>query len=391
MWWTGSAVASSIITQTDYTLDEYNFEVVSGTRAGGNAVLRAYVTTGGSPGTNGDFDTNQFDRGGNIEEWTSAPGLASWTKTGTVVTATDTTHTFNSGALVKDYDAKAKLVYNAWLNGTAGPYNASVRLWGTSPVLPVFEAETTALLNRFSVTPSAPLQGELNGMLRVLKQAGIWTKLDDIALMGGLDAQSSRLGWKGMFNLAPKGNGGAGPAFVAGVGFTGNGTDSYHDIGLAPGSLVQFTQNDGEFGLWGATNAQAAAADCGQAFGTSNTYLRMRDVSNVTGGQINQTATVNINSVTDNTLFMSLKRTSSTAVQYMRNAVSLGTGSQASVARDTNAAHTFWVGGANLATPQFSTRPLGAFFIGASLTATQELILYRLLYSWFRRRLTLTI
>jgi hypothetical protein len=391
LWWNGSAVQSSIITQTDYTLDEYNIQVVSGTLAGGDIVLRAYLTVGGSPGTNGDFDVNQLDRGGNIEEWTSTPGIGSWTKTATVVTATDTTHTFNSSALVKDYDARAKLVYNAWLNGTAGPYNASVRLWGTSPVLPVFEAETTALLNRFSVTPSAPLQSELDGMVRVMKQSGIWTRLDDIVLMGGLDAQSSRLGWKGMFNLTPRGNSGNGPAFVAGIGFTGNGTDSYHDIGLAPGSLVQFTQNDGEFGLWGATNAQAGAADCGQAFGTSNTYLRMRDVSNVTGGQINQTATVNINSVTDNTLFMSLKRTSSTAVQYMRNAVSLGTGSQASVAKDTNPAHTFWVGGANLGTPQFSARPLGAFFIGASLTAAQELILYRLLYGWFRRRLTLTI
>jgi hypothetical protein len=388
LWWNGSAVSSSIITTTDYTLDEYNWEVVSGTLAGGNVVLRAYVTTGGSPGTNGDFDTNQFDRGGNIEEWTSAPGLGSWSKTDTVVTAPDQTHLFNSGALIKDYAAPAKLIYNGWVRDATSSNVASVRLWGPNMLSSTNEPETTAFLNRFSVTPSAALQSEINGMIRVLKATGVWAKLDELCLMGGVDAQSSRLGWKNLFNLTPVGGtAGAGPTWTQ-AGFTGNGTDSYHNTGILASSLTNFTQNDAGMGLWCSTNAQGAAADCGQAYGTSDVYLRLRDASNLTFGRINQATTLNISNA-DNTFLTSVFRTGSTAMALRKNAAQIASGAGASAARDSTAGHTLWVGGVNLGTPQFSTRPLGAFFIGGSLTTTQETFLYRVLYGWFRRRQTI--
>jgi hypothetical protein len=141
-------------------------------------------------------------------------------------------------------------------------------------------------------------------------------------------------------------------------------------------------------GLWCSTNAQGAAADCGQAYGTSDVYLRLRDASNLTFGRINQATTLNVSN-SDNTFLTSVFRTGSTAMALRKNAAQIASGTGASVARESTAGRTLWVGGVNLATPQFSARPLGAFFIGGSLTTTQETFLYRVLYGWFRRRGTI--
>jgi hypothetical protein len=183
------------------------------------------------------------------------------------------------------------------------------------------------------------------------------------------------------------GNAGAGPAWSQ-AGFTGNGTDSYHNTGVLASSLTNFTQNDAGMGLWCSTNAQGAAADCGQAYGTSDVYLRLRDASNLTFGRINQITTLNISN-SDNTFLTSVFRTGATAMALRKNAAQIASGAGASSARDSTAGHTLWVGGANLSTPQFSTRPLGAFYIGGSLTIAQEMFLYRLLFGWFRRRGTI--
>lgn len=389
LWWNGSSLSQSTITTTDYTLDEYNHELVSGTVAGNNAVVRAYLTTGGSPGTNGDYDIVQRDRGGNITEWTSAAGLGSWSQTATVQNAVDTTHMVNTPCLVQNYaNSAVKLFYNDWQISMNGPYNAKVYAWGTGGnVLVPYEAETKTLLNKFSVTPSTADQFDINSMIRSLKTSGIYALLDSLWLMGGVDAQSSRLDWVGSNNLIANGNSGNGPAFVAYAGFTGNGTNSYHDTGVIPSALTKFVQNDACMGLWTFTSSGSTAADAGQAFGTSDVYIRAADsVSGNLQGKINATALSQVAVATAQYLSI-IQRTGASLGQFYRNGAQLGANLTAvSVAKDSNAAHKLWVGAVNTGTPQYSSRQIGAFFLGGSLTVVQQRVLYNALYGWFRRK-----
>jgi hypothetical protein len=387
-WWNGSSFSTSDITTTDHIFDEYDVECVSGSSAA-NVVLRAVVTKGGSTGTNGDYDATQTDRGGSLEEWTSTAGIGSWSKTATIITAPNTGDLYNSPNFVKDYQASAKVLYNEWVNNLS-TYTAKVGLWGSGGAVRVpFEAETTAFLNRFSVTPSAAVQCDINAMWRILKASGLTASLDAFYLLGLMDAQSARLNWINTnFTLTPQGNTGNGPTHTSGAGFTGNGTDSYHDTGILAGGLTNFTQNSAAAGIWCDVNAQGAAADFGQAYGTSDVYIRLRDASNLTFGRINQNTTLNVAN-TDNTYLTSVVRTGATAMALRKNLSQIASGAGASSARDNTAGHTFWIGGVNLGTPQFSSRRLGACYIGAAISAAQEKALYNMLYSWFRKRGTI--
>lgn len=386
-WYSGS-VQQTTITTTDHTFDEYNMECVSGSTPA-TVVMRAYVVTGGSSGINGDFDATQSDRGGNIEEWTSTAGMASWSKTATVINAPSTSDLYNTPCIVKGYQASAKVVYNEWVNNLS-TYTAKVGLWGSGGAVRVpFEAEATAFLNRISVTPSAAVQCDINAMWRILKASGLATALDALYLLGNMDAQSSRLNWMSTnFTLIPNGNTGAGPTHTAGAGFTGNGTDSYHDTGILASALTNFTQNNGAAGIWCDVNATGTAADFGQAYGVSDLYIRLRDASNLFYGRINQITTLNVSNA-DNRYLSSVVRTGATAMALRRNTSQVASGAGASSARDSTAGHTLWIGGVNLGSPQFSSRRLGACYIGAALSAAQENALYNMLYSWFRKRGTI--
>lgn len=393
LWWNGSAIQSSNITTTDFTLDEYQLEVVSGSLAGGDIVLRAYVVSGGSPGTNGDFDTQLLDRGGNIEEWTSAAGVGSWSKTATLAVAADTTHLYNSPVFVRGRTGSPKLFYTDWQNSLTGPFNARVYPYPASSIVTPMLAQTKALLNRISASLPAVQQFEIDNIWRNMIALGIDTKLDAFYLMGGFDAQSSRLNWLGTTtvpNLTPVGNAGAGPSFVAGQGFTGNGTDSYHSLGVNAGALSKLLQNNAEVGLWSNTAGQFAAADFGAVFSVSDIFLRVRDTTGggAFAGRLNDVTTTSQTSVTDGSRLSIIRRASATVVNYQKNNVAPTTSTTSnSVARDTNTAHALWVGGCNLATPQFSTRQIGLLYLGAALTTAQANGFYlQVMYPWFRRR-----
>ncbi|MCP4726688.1 MAG: T9SS type A sorting domain-containing protein [bacterium] len=97
MKWTGSSWAVSDIGQTtDYFFDFYSLDLIS------PDILDAYITTGLTPEV-GTF----FDRGGNIEKWSSQDGGSNWQKTETII-ANGNVH--NDPLTVVDYHPEARIV-----------------------------------------------------------------------------------------------------------------------------------------------------------------------------------------------------------------------------------------------------------------------------------------
>jgi hypothetical protein len=381
LWWNGSSISSSTITQTDYTLDEYNMELVSGTLAGGNVVLRAYLTAGGSPGTNGDFDVNQLDRGGSIAEWTSAAGIGSWSKTQDIAVAPSTTALYNTPCLVRNYQAVAKLAYNDWLTAVGGPYTAKVRLWGSGGNITVpFEAEATALLNRIASTPSAKRQSLINTTIRNLKAAGVWSNLDGFWELAAADAQSSMLNWiSNNYNLTKSGT----ITQTTDLGWVSDGTTGYFDTGLALNTAgLKVTQNAAVFGLWMNTNSQSNNGDAGAVAGSTNVFICARSASDTASARLNQSTSIG-GASTDSRQFTAYTRTTSTNMRFYKNRNAPS--NIATVATAAPAATPTLTFGKVNGTAQFTTRSMGSMFIGGLLTDTQMTNLYLIMLAYKRQ------
>jgi len=129
--------------------------------------------------------------------------------------------------------------------GLSIPEVAARRSGGNDPA-------TDALLGRMSVAPGEARAGAIDALVRALKAAGVWAKLDALYLLAAHDAQAARLNWVGSsFTLAAVNS----PGFTADRGYAGDGATSYLDSGFTDGSSGGFRQDDGHRGVWCGTNA----------------------------------------------------------------------------------------------------------------------------------------
>jgi len=119
---------------------------------------------------------------------------------------------------------------------------------------------TDALIARMSVAPGDARAALIDALVRALKAAGVWAKLDALYVLAAHDAQAARLNWLGSgFTLAAVNS----PAFAVDRGYTGDGATSYLDSGFTDGSSGGFRQNDGHRGIWCGTNVNAFTFDIG--------------------------------------------------------------------------------------------------------------------------------
>lgn len=105
-------------------------------------------------------------------------------------------------------------------------------------------AEAHALFARMSTPPSGARKQQIARLIRSLKQAGVWSKLDALYLFAGADSQAALLNWKSASYNAT--NNGA--SFTADRGFTGNGSSAYLATGYTPGD-GQFARSNHHFGV----------------------------------------------------------------------------------------------------------------------------------------------
>lgn len=80
-----------------------------------------------------------------------------------------------------------------------------------------FEAETTALLARFTSQPDATRQSLINACIKGLKDDGVWVDLHGLWLLAAHDAQAAQRNWKqDAYNLTVVGS----PTFAANAGYS---------------------------------------------------------------------------------------------------------------------------------------------------------------------------
>lgn len=104
--------------------------------------------------------------------------------------------------------------------------------------------EAVSLFSRMTVQPSTQRKFEIDCLIRRLKSAGVWSKLDTFYVGAAHDVQAGLLDWKNRWpDLTPVGS----PEFTADRGFKGNGVAAELSLPFAPGSQPgdQLVQSSG--------------------------------------------------------------------------------------------------------------------------------------------------
>lgn len=246
--------------------------------------------------------------------------------------------------------------------------------YGKAPAI-VFEAETTALLARMSVAPDSTRQGRINALVKSLKDAGVWAKLDALYLLAAHDAQAAQRNWKqDAFNLTPVNS----PAFTADRGYQGNGTSSFLESAFNPVAAGNvYAQNSAHLGLWcdGAITA---------GFSLGNLGASMNPRTNANGSvqaRLNAGVTTTFADGTSGAFkhFM-LTRDNAADFAFWADSAKRATAPQVSAAP---ASSTFGVGARNIgASWQYDFRRMAAAHWGAGLTDVEVAALYSALNTY---------
>lgn len=242
-----------------------------------------------------------------------------------------------------------------------------------------YDAASSAIFNAFTTPPSIPRKLDIDTLVSALKTASVWDRLDWLYVTAAADSQAARINWKdpGSFTLTPSVTS---PTFAADRGYTGNGTSMYLNTGWkASVNGVNFTQNDSSLWVWSRTNVASSASIVG-AFSTPIANIVPRHLSlgflshlNVANGNYLNLAT------TDSSGLSGSQRTSSTAVELLKNGVSVATGSKTSNGLPTV---DMWIGGGNPG--HFSPLQVSFAAGGGALTAPQALALYNAVLAYLQ-------
>lgn len=120
-----------------------------------------------------------------------------------------------------------------------------------------YETETLDLLDRITVRPDFDHRDAINTLIKALKDAGIWAKLDGLYVLAAHTQQAALLNWKAdARNLTAYNS----PVFTTDRGIAGDGAASYLRTGSFSGSGLQMQQGSESLGLWIRTNAVEANA-----------------------------------------------------------------------------------------------------------------------------------
>jgi len=239
-----------------------------------------------------------------------------------------------------------------------------------------YEAETTALLARFSVQPDETRALLINALIASLKTAGVWSKLDAFYVMAAHDAQAAQRNWiQNAYNLSAVSS----PTFTTDRGYAGNGSSSYLDTGFNPvtAPTPKFVQNSASFGAWSRTSGQSSASVAGWFDGSDGLTLLPRSTADFVQGRINQASSTTYSANTDGAGLYALNRSGVSATQAYRNGAAWGTGSVASAALNS-APFTF----GHVTAALYSAMQFSSGFIGSSLTAGEHAALYAALHTY---------
>lgn len=225
-----------------------------------------------------------------------------------------------------------------------------------------FEAETAALVTRFTTPPDDARKLLINDLIVSLKYYGIWKKLDCLYLLAAADAQTAQRNWiQDLFNLVPTNA----PAFTADRGYLGNGTTSYLETGFNPTTAVapKYSLNNSMFGFWSRT-ATAGNRDMGAATG-GLAYISARTITTNLFTARNNRAVDASGANADGTGHYQSNRESAAAAQLYKNNVLANTNSTATAIPNSN----FRILAGDTT---FGLKQISAAYIGKSLTTAER-------------------
>lgn len=113
---------------------------------------------------------------------------------------------------------------------------------------PTYNPRARALFERFSIQPDETRKELYSQRFDAGEALSAWSKLDAIWVHSAHGAEAARLNWLGdIFNCTPINN----PVFTPNRGYMGDGSSSYLDTGLNPGTAsgIKFTQDSACLGV----------------------------------------------------------------------------------------------------------------------------------------------
>ena len=238
-----------------------------------------------------------------------------------------------------------------------------------------YEAESVALFARFSTQPTTARKYLIDKLIKDLKAAGVWNKLDAFYVMAAHTAQAAQRNWKSSSNnLSPVSS----PTFVADQGYTGNGTTSYLTTGLELSTATNYLLNSGHLAVWSRTNSQEASSLSIGARTTSTTNqatMLLRNGSDLGHARMNQNVNPTGGAVADSRGFFVGSRQASNSNILYRNGVQVNATTDVSTAKPAFAAYIGAINTGGTA-GAFSARQHSVASIGAGLSAAETLAFY---------------
>lgn len=230
-------------------------------------------------------------------------------------------------------------------------------------------ADTRDLIDRMAVVPSKKQRFNYNGLMRDLDRFGLKTVLLGLAVAGETEQQSL------LDIIDPNTHPtNMGATFTPGQGFQGNGTSTYVKTGFNP-SLKGVAQNSFAFGAYLLDNQST-----GGSFGCSDVVSGMgclcapRNGSNVAAVRINANTTNNVAGATNSSGLVISHRSVSNTINFYRNGVSPGGGSQNSGGVPNEEIAMGAIGRTPVNT--FNTFKYAGWVFAPGITAAQHLNLY---------------
>lgn len=157
-------------------------------------------------------------------------------------------------------------------DGEYGPWAPTIDVTANSSV---FEPESLALFAAMTTAPTANRKGQINTLIRTLKNAGVWAKLTKIAVFAAANEQAALLDWKTPAGTAFTKAGTI--TFTTDRGFTGDGSSGYLDSGVAWNTLA--SQDNASMWAWSLTEASANAVLLGGAASGATAFIGPRNVA----------------------------------------------------------------------------------------------------------------
>lgn len=193
--------------------------------------------------------------------------------------------------------------------------------------------EAVALRTAMSVKPTGPRLGLYVTLIRELKAAGIWSKLDALYLLAAHDAQAARINVRqpGSFDLSLVNA----PTFATDQGYAGNGSTSYLNTGFNPATAGgHYALDSAHLGVWSRTASTANVVDIGARTSgtTAQSFLQARNLSNAFAARLNQDLSTGGPTVTDSLGHFVNARTGAEERAYYKNGTAAATSTAASSA-----------------------------------------------------------